>query len=90
MTTPHKRIEKQSCPRCGYAVDSVSPSRSFQMPEPGDITLCMKCAFVMQLDANMHLVPADLSKLSTEQVNDIIHVGRTIRSWSPGYFAKKN
>jgi hypothetical protein len=90
MSTPHKRIDKQACPRCGYVMDSIAPSEGFDMPMPGDITLCMKCAFVMQIDDTMHLVAADLSKLTVDQINDIIRVGRTIRAGSPSYFAEKN
>lgn len=88
--TPKRRIEPQPCPRCNYLVDSIAPSEGFEMPMPNDIVLCMKCAYVMQVDDQMHLVAAELSKLSVDQINDIIRVGRTIRADSASYFAGKN
>ncbi len=45
------RVPASLCPVCGYMLDSVeSITNPDDKPDPGDFTVCMGCARVLQFD----------------------------------------
>ena len=50
------RVPASACPECGYVMDAASVADGApRRPEPGDVTLCIKCAAVAVFDDALHL-----------------------------------
>jgi hypothetical protein len=62
MRQPVKMVDIQVpesfCPHCFCVHDTVTNSSGGSAPEPGDHTLCIRCAGVMRFDGDMQLVAA--------------------------------
>lgn len=41
------------CPHCGYAMDAASSMQGEAVPDPGDWSICLRCAGVLQFDATL-------------------------------------
>ncbi len=53
-----------ACPFCGVKLDEATCVENNQSePGPGDISICMYCAEILEFDANMQLKQATLSTL---------------------------
>jgi hypothetical protein len=48
------------CPKCFGLLDGVANLEAAELPEPGDFTICMKCASVLRFDEKMQLMVASL------------------------------
>jgi len=62
------KLEKDYCPVCLYTLDAASGFDN-NRPEPGDITVCLNCAFILVFKKNMKVRKAtnkDLSELDKE------------------------
>lgn len=46
-------IPDQRCPQCGRAFDTASHAIEAISPKPGDLTVCLGCASVLQFDKAM-------------------------------------
>jgi hypothetical protein len=62
---PH-RVPVSKCPECQraapYATACTDEDAPDKAPEPGDVTVCMKCAALLQYDAAMQLVPLPIAE----------------------------
>lgn len=61
----HNRIKPSSCPHCNYLMDAAfSPGDESARPNPGDLTICINCAEILQFDADlmMQKVPDEIMK----------------------------
>lgn len=55
------RLEVQLCPKCGYTLDAATKVEGTKgAPEPGDLTVCLGCASVLQFGPELKLCLADL------------------------------
>ena len=57
------RLPLTLCPWCGYKLDAATNMTGEGGPEPGDLTLCFKCASPLQFDADMRLAKITNGKL---------------------------
>lgn len=59
MSRRHRstRTPTALCPTCGYTVDAASSLAGNHKPEPGDWSLCLRCAAVNVFDAALRLAP---------------------------------
>ena len=47
------RLSAQFCPVCFHAIDAASSFSHEQAPEPGDLTVCLYCSAVLEIDKRM-------------------------------------
>lgn len=48
-------VPKSACTACGYGVDLATCVGSDRAPQPGDITLCIKCGHIMAFGDDMQM-----------------------------------
>ena len=46
-------VPPNPCLSCGHVNDGALSLDSEQRPKPGDVTLCVRCGFVMSFDENL-------------------------------------
>lgn len=61
-TTP---VPTSACGRCGQVLDHATGPDHDAIPEPGDITLCIRCGTVHRFGPDMELIP-----LTREELDD--------------------
>lgn len=44
-----------SCPACGTELDAAGGSDKAGQPKPGDLSVCINCATILQFDEQLHL-----------------------------------
>jgi hypothetical protein len=61
------RMKLQKCPNCLYEMDcSTGLRKEDSNPEPGSISICLKCGALCEFDQDMNLVP-----LTKDQLEEI-------------------
>jgi hypothetical protein len=61
------RTKVQLCPKCGYTLDAATKVQGDQGgPEDGDVTVCIKCASVLQYGPELKLRVVNLEDLPEE------------------------
>lgn len=53
------------CPACGYQVDAASSLEGDDRPGPGDISLCLRCAAILEFGADLRPVAASAETLAS-------------------------
>lgn len=75
MTT---KLDPDYCPKCGLLCDAVSdPEGSDSKPQQGDISICFKCAAILEFDKNLKLKVCSedkINKLDTEILTQIVKI----------------
>jgi hypothetical protein len=56
-------LSMSSCPRCGYGVDAATAAYGNVQPKPGDVSICLNCAALMQFNDDLKLGPGPESLL---------------------------
>jgi hypothetical protein len=73
-------IPESRCPECAHRFDRASDSEfSGSAPTPGDITLCIECAAILQYDDAMQ--PQTFTALETlepDHLSEVLKVRRAI------------
>lgn len=65
-------MKKNICPFCNYQTDRAKNLEDeTAVPDPGDISLCIRCAEASEFDENLNLVKFDLNKLELEDAREI-------------------
>jgi hypothetical protein len=75
------RVKPQACPNCGQVNDALT-SLSNAKPKPGDLTVCIRCLVVHELDSNLCvkvLSPDDMATLSSSNLDTIAKIQATLR-----------
>ena len=80
--TPH-RVPESHCPDCGYLMDR-SGTDDGSSPEPGDVSICIRCAAILCFTGNLCLcraTKAEIAKMRRDPVwwADIQHTRAAIR-----------
>lgn len=58
--------EIQLCPKCGKTLDAATNVVRDAMPDPGDVTVCIGCAAVLQFGPEMKLSEAKIEEMPAE------------------------
>jgi hypothetical protein len=69
-------VPPSPCPFCGAVLEFASGSEG--KPEPGVITICIKCAEVLEFDQSMKVIPVRQETLDKLSVDELIQV-RNVR-----------
>jgi len=73
-------ILPQECPYCGYHIDAATcVSDSHARPIAGDLTLCMRCAGLLEFNNAGRIVPKNERDIEPEQLREIQRVQSVIR-----------
>lgn len=68
-------VPECACPACGHVMDrATSTTPDERAPIPGDYTVCILCGALNQFDQQLHLQPADESKLPTSTAADVARI----------------
>ena len=63
MTT---KLDPDYCPKCGLLCDAVSdPEDPDSKPQQGDISICFKCAAILEFDKNLKLKVCSEDKINS-------------------------
>jgi len=76
------QLEKDTCPACGYTLDAATGVQGNEIPGPGDISICINCASVLEFGPTLKLKlfsELELKKLSKEELDDISFAQSFIR-----------
>lgn len=80
------RIPESNCPWCGHIIDGAThPDDDSKMPSPGDVSACIRCAGLLEFDANLKIVKLPDATLDAMRFNDfggymqLMHIRNTIR-----------
>lgn len=84
------RTNEDHCPRCKQKLDAATSSTGYDIPKPGDLSVCLGCQAVLQWDDSMKLQLADLSKIPLENLREIARVILAIETSWPLYRARVN
>jgi hypothetical protein len=61
------RMQLQLCPECGYELDAATKVQGDKgAPEPGDVTVCMGCASVLEFGPELELSVANLDDMPAD------------------------
>lgn len=75
MTT---KLDPDYCPKCRLLCDAVSdPEGSDSKPQQGDISICFKCAAILEFDKNLKLKVCSedkINKLDNEILVQIVKI----------------
>ena len=63
MFTRTTTLKMTPCPRCGKPLDAATCISSHDTPDPGDISICMYCAQLLEYDKGLMLIPLTPAKL---------------------------
>lgn len=70
ISETHHRLRANLCPVCGTFLDSVTQVESGDegagLPEVGSVTVCIRCAAVLEFQADMSLRAVSLDSLEPE------------------------
>lgn len=64
------RLPLDHCPRCEQKLDAAT-SLDFKTPMPGDLSVCIHCAAVLQWSPIMRLEVADLRTVPVEALQKV-------------------
>ena len=60
------RTPKQPCPACGTLLDSASDMESDAVPEPNDVSVCLRCGVPLVFNQDM-----SLRRMTTDEVDEL-------------------
>lgn len=82
-------VPKTECPYCGKVNDLASSFKGKEKPEPGDISICIKCAGILVFDEELRIrrpTDSELINIQTSQswseVAKVIQAVRAFKSRS--------
>jgi hypothetical protein len=70
-------ISTTPCPHCGHPIDGAAAVASERAPEPGDVTICIYCADILEFDEHMVLRRCDIEKLEPDFLDHVLALRRT-------------
>ena len=83
----HINLPASTCPHCGYELDAASNADGTdQQPEPGAISLCIKCQEILEFDEDLQLIAATeetLDSIDDETMATINDIRAMLRAPSP-------
>ena len=56
-------LPEHRCPVCGYEMDAATGVLDLSRPLPGDLSICLNCAEVLEFTPDMQVKRATLKKL---------------------------
>lgn len=77
MVTTHLKLSP--CPNCGYGMDAATAAFEDVRPEPGDLSVCIKCAALLEFTHDMKFAPADTRRLSLDTLEQLAQVQAAVR-----------
>lgn len=73
------RLGLQLCPKCGYELDAATKVQGDNGgPEPGDVTVCIGCATVLEFGPELKLSVANLDEIPPEVRKTLEKVSQTV------------
>jgi hypothetical protein len=72
-------LSKDCCPQCGYTLDAATGAHGFEIPAPGDFSVCINCTSILEFsnDMSLQLLPIDkqqnLPKEEQEEIAKLQH-----------------
>jgi hypothetical protein len=73
------RLKASPCPCCGYELDAATAAFEDVRPAQGDLTVCIKCAALLEFTHDMRYAPADTRKLALETLEQLGQVQAAVR-----------
>jgi hypothetical protein len=74
------RFEKSSpCPECKYAIDAATAAFSHARPKPGDVTVCLNCAAILEFADDLTVQRTDTTKLPLDVLEQLAEVQAAVR-----------
>jgi hypothetical protein len=71
MTDPlTTQLPEQACPRCGHKLSAASSLTEQLRPGPGDYSVCIACAGILQFGPRLHLIIPDPARVARERRED--------------------
>jgi hypothetical protein len=49
------RVPASTCPQCNYEMDGATCSTGNHAPRPGDVSVCIQCASILEFDPDLSL-----------------------------------
>jgi len=59
-------VKAQLCPKCGYLLDACTAVDGTKGPKPGDVTVCIGCAQVLEYLDGLDIAVMDKDELPEE------------------------
>lgn len=75
----HAKLPACSCPNCGKNLDQTTCLADRETPEPGDLTICIGCAEVLEFGPDMALHITDSKHLDADYQESIKMAQERIR-----------
>jgi hypothetical protein len=73
------RLKPCPCPNCGYGLDAATAAFEDVRPKPGDLTVCIKCAALLEFTDGMGYAPANTLQLSLDTLEQLAEVQAAAR-----------
>lgn len=74
------RVPTCRCPYCDTLLDAATPAEGDAVPEPGDLSVCIKCASPLVFDGHLRLRKPYLGELASPSHPQLDVVMRAVRS----------
>lgn len=77
MYKHHHDLKEDQCPHCGHTFDCASSERKEQVPEPGDVSVCLYCTGFMIFNEEMKLrvlTAEEIAEMPAEKRSDLIQL----------------
>ena len=73
------RLKPSPCPSCGYEMDAATAAFEDVRPKPGDVSVCLKCAALLEFAEDMTFAPANTGRLDLETLEQLAEVQAAVR-----------
>lgn len=77
VVTTH--IKPSPCPACGHVMDAATAVFDDVTPKPGDATVCINCAALLQFADDLSYKPANTHELPLDALEQLADVQAAVR-----------
>jgi hypothetical protein len=73
------RLKPVSCPTCRYEMDAATAVFAAVRPKPGDVTVCINCAALLQFANDMSLILANTHELTLDVLDQLAEAQAAVK-----------
>jgi hypothetical protein len=77
------KTKKSCCPTCETALDGATALQGKEIPNVGDVSVCIYCHELLEFDKDLMLIKCDINSLDQDMQDHLVTVLVQIASFKP-------